>query len=191
MGKHYREIPPKLQSFIAAQRLFFVATAAATGRVNLSPKGMDSLRVLSPRRVVWLNLTGSGNETSAHLQIDPRMTLMFCAFSGPPTILRVYGEARVVHQTDTDWAEYLGLFPRLAGARQIFELSVDLVATSCGMGVPLYDYVGDRDQLLTWAESKGKAGIEQYWETRNQWSLDGEPTGIVEKNLGRNDPTGD
>lgn len=185
MGKKYSEINDRLLQFIEAQKLYFVATAAAEGRVNVSPKGMDSLRVVSPNRVVWLNLTGSGNETAAHVQQDPRMTLMFCAFEGAPMILRLYGRARAVHRNDADWSALYRLFTPQPGARQIFDLDVDLVQTSCGMGVPLFEYGGDRDALQRWALNKGEAGIEQYWSDRNQVSLDGVPTGIVDKNTPR------
>ncbi len=130
MGRKFDALSEQHIRFIAEQKIFFVATAAADSRVNLSPKGMDALRVLDARRVVWLNLTGSGNETSAHVQQDPRMTLMFCAFEDPPMILRVYGSARVVHRGDPDWADLFPLFKPLPGARQIFDVAVDLVQTS-------------------------------------------------------------
>ena len=185
MGKQYSGMPDKLQQFIRDQKLFFVATAAARGRVNLSPKGMDSLRVISRNRVVWLNLTGSGNETAAHVQQDPRMTLMFCAFDGSPMILRLYGRARVIHRNDPDWPELYRLFKPTPGARQIFDLNVELVQTSCGMAVPLYEYAGDRSALRDWAEKKGEAGLQQYWADKNQLSLDGVPTHIVQKNTRR------
>jgi len=185
MGKQHSAISERLQQFIEAQKLFFVATAAAQGRVNLSPKGMDSLRVLSEKRVVWLNLTGSGNETAAHLQQDPRMTLMFCAFEGQPMILRLYGTARAVHRNDADWPGLYRLLTPQPGARQIIDVDVELVQTSCGMGVPLYEYAGDREALRDWALHKGEAGIAQYWSDRNQVSLDGVPTHIVEKNTSR------
>ena len=182
MGRRYTEIDGRLRAFIEAQKIFFVATAAAEGHINLSPKGMDALRVVGPRRVVWLNLTGSGNETAAHVQVAPRMTLMFAAFSGDPMILRIYGRARVVHRRDEDWAALLSLFEPPPGARQIFDLDVELVQTSCGMGVPLFDYVGERGLLDAWAARKGEAGLRAYWEKNNQVSLDGLPTGIMEKN---------
>ena len=167
--------------FIAEQRLFFVATATAEGRVNLSPKGMGSFCVLGDDRVAWLNVTGSGNETAAHVQLNPRMTLMFCAFEGAPQILRLYGTARAVHRADPDWAALLAHFEALPGARQIFDVQVELVQKSCGMAVPLYDYAGERDALLQWAENKGEDGVADYWRDKNQVSLDGIETGILEK----------
>ncbi len=182
MGKHYDAISDKHIEFIAQQKLFFVGTAMAEGRVNISPKGMDTLRVLSPSRVVWLSVTGSGNETAAHVQHNPRMTLMFCAFEGDPLILRLYGTARAIHQTDADWAELYSLFPALPGVRQIYDVAIDLVQSSCGMAVPYFDFAGEREQLNEWAVKKGEAGIRQYWADRNSVSLDGLPTRIVEKN---------
>lgn len=158
--------------------MFFVATAPQNGHVNLSPKGLDSLRVLDSRTVAWLNVTGSGNETAAHVLENGRMTLMFCAFVGNPMILRIYGKARVVHQRDVEWTGLLRNFEELPGARQIFVLAVELVQTSCGMAVPLYDYDGQRTVLTDWALQKGPQGIAEYWEKKNLVSLDGKPTGI-------------
>lgn len=179
MGQRYTEISDQQKKFIAEQNLFFVGTATADGRVNVSPKGMDSLRVLGNNRVIWLNVTGSGNETSAHVQEDPRMTLMFTALKGNPVILRLYGTARVIHNYDEEWEELYGQFSPTAGARQVFDVAVDLVQTSCGMGVPYYDYVGERDQLVNWAEKKGQDGVEEYWEQKNQVSIDGKPTNVL------------
>lgn len=176
MSKLYKRITPKLQQFIEDQKIFFVATATADSRINLSPKGMDSLRVVNKNRVIWLNVTGSGNETAAHVQENPRMTLMFTAFEDNPMILRLYGEAKAIHTEDTEWQLLSPLFPLIPGARQIFDLKVDLVQTSCGMAVPLYDYVGEREHLNTWAAKKGQEGLREYWEEKNSISLDGKPT---------------
>ena len=180
MAKRYDEISQELMQFIWQQQMFFVATAPADGHVNLSPKGLDSLRVLDPNTVIWLNVTGSGNETAAHVLENGRMTIMFCAFEGRPLILRLYGEARVVHPRDTEWDGLLAHFDTLAdaGARQIFVLKVSMVQTSCGMGVPLLDYQGQRTQLVEWAEKKGAEGIADYWDKKNRISLDGRPTQI-------------
>lgn len=183
MGKQYTEIPEPLQQFIQQQKVFFVGTATADSRINISPKGMDSLRVLHANRVVWLNVTGSGNETAAHVQETPRMTLMFTAFEGNPVILRLYGQAKAVHKNDPAWETLFALFDPLPGARQIFDLTVELVQTSCGMGVPFFDYVGERHQLDQWAINKGEEGIKAYWEKKNQTSLDGKPTHILAKNI--------
>ncbi|HVB46782.1 MAG TPA: pyridoxamine 5'-phosphate oxidase family protein [Burkholderiales bacterium] len=180
MGQRFSVIGDRHRSFIERQRVFFVATATAGGRVNVSPKGMDALRVLDPGRVAWLNLTGSGNETAAHLLENDRMTVMFCAFEGAPMILRLYGHAAVLHRRDAGWADLAGMFPALAGARQIIDLHVDLVQTSCGLGLPLFDYREQRDGLEAWARGKGADGIRRYWEEKNRLSLDGKATGVLE-----------
>ncbi len=182
MGKRYTGISDKLKQFIEDQKIFFVGTATTEGRINISPKGMDSLRVIDANRVMWLNVTGSGNETAAHVQENPRITLMFSAFEGNPMILRLYGYAGVIHKNDPEWADKISLFKPLPGARQIFEVAVDLVQTSCGMGVPFYEYAGEREQLNEWANKKGEEGIKEYWIEKNQESIDGKKTHIVEKN---------
>lgn len=182
MAQQFDALNDKLTAFIQQQKIYFVGTATKDSRVNVSPKGMDSLRVVSPNQVVWLNVTGSGNETSAHVQLQPRMTLMFCAFEGAPLILRLYGTAKVVHRKDPQWNELYRLFRPMPGVRQIFVLDIDLVQTSCGMAVPFFDYVEEREQLNEWAVKKGDDGIEQYWAQKNQTSLVGLPTHIVEKN---------
>jgi hypothetical protein len=179
MAKQYPDISDTLQEFIEKQKIFFVATAAKDGRVNVSPKGMDSFRVLGKNKIAWLNVTGSGNETAAHLKDTNRMTIMFCAFEDQPKILRLYGSAKVFHSRDREWPEKLAYFPKLAGSRQVFEMDVDLVQTSCGFGVPLFEYVEDRDTLTVWATNKGEEGLETYWKERNQLSMDGKPTGII------------
>ena len=181
MGQRYEQLSDKHIRFIAEQKLFFVGTATADSRVNVSPKGMDSFKVLSPKRVAWLNVTGSGNETSAHVQVLPRMTIMFCAFEGAPMILRLFGTAKVVHKGDAEWGEMFSLFKPLPGARQIFDVGVDLVQSSCGMAVPLFSYEGEREQLNHWAAKKGDKGIRDYWAKNNQLSLDGIQTHVLEK----------
>ena len=183
MGQKFESLSDRLIQFIREQHLFFVGTATDDSRVNISPKGMDSLRVMNPNRIIWLNVTGSGNETAAHVQQNPRMTLMFAAFTGKPMILRVYGTARVIHHNDPDWQSLYSLFDPLPGARQIFDLDIELVQTSCGMAVPLFDFAGDREQLNNWAEKKGDVGIREYWRRTNQQTIDGIETDIVEKNL--------
>ena len=181
MGQQFSEISEGQQRFIKEQKLFFVGTAAAEGRVNVPPKGMESLYVMNKNRVIWLNVTGSGNETAAHVQQNKRMTIMFAAFEGRPLIMRLYGSARVIHQGDADWEKLLPYFEPLPGARQIFDLEVDLVQTSCGMAVPLVDYVDEREALNDWAAQKCEDGIKQYWSDNNQLSLDGEVSNIVSK----------
>jgi hypothetical protein len=182
MGQQYSEISDKLKLFIKDQKMFFVGTATSDSRVNISPKGMDSLKVLSNNRVVWLNVTGSGNETSAHIQENNRMTIMFTAFEGKPMILRLYGKAKVVHKNNSEWSELFSLFQPIPGARQIFDLTVDLVQTSCGMAVPFFDYVEERELLKNWATKQGEEGLKEYWQKNNQESLDGKPTNIMDKN---------
>jgi len=185
MGKQYESLSEKLIEFITEQKIFFVGTATGDSRVNVSPKGMDSLRILNNNRAIWLNVTGSGNETSAHVQLDPRMTIMFCAFEGPPLILRLYGTARVVHKKDDDWQELFAYFNPLPGARQIFDLSIEMVQTSCGMATPYFEYSGDRELLSDWAKQKGDEGLTQYWEEKNQISIDNIPTNIMAKNVSK------
>lgn len=176
--QQYSEISDRLRTFIEAQQLFFVATAAREGRVNVSPKGLDSLRVVSPTRVVWLNGTGSGNETAAHLRDVPRMTLMFCSFVREPLILRLYGTARAVHERDPEWTGLTGPFPPLSGARNVFVLDVDLVQTSCGYGVPEFEFVQQRALMDNWATKKGPDGLAAYQQEHNLVSIDGFPTGL-------------
>ena len=182
MAQQYAELSEKQKEFIAQQKIFFVGTATADSRINISPKGMQSMRILGNNRIAWLNVTGSGNETAAHVQENPRMTIMFSSFEGDPLILRVYGQARVVHRNDQDWHEMFSLFDPLPGARQIFDLAIDLVQNSCAMAVPFFNYVEERDQLNVWATGKGEVGIKAYWEEKNQRSMDGLPTNIVIKN---------
>ncbi|MHB1677607.1 MAG: pyridoxamine 5'-phosphate oxidase family protein [Sulfuriferula sp.] len=183
MAKRYTELSDAHIAFIAEQKIFFVATATSDSRVNVSPKGMNSLRILGKNRAIWLNVTGSGNETSAHVQLNPRMTIMFCAFEGNPLILRLYGSAKVVHKNDPEWDHLLTQFEPLPGARQIFDLSLDLVQTSCGMGVPYFAYEEDREQLNDWAIKKGEEGLQQYWGDKNQRTIDQLPTHILEKSI--------
>ena len=178
MATQFPALTERHETFIAEQQMFFVATAARDGRVNVSPKGLDSFRVLGPNRVVWLNGTGSGNETAAHLLDSPRMTIMFCSFVRQPLILRLYGEARAVHPRDDDWDELAALFPPMRGARNIFVLDIDLVQKSCGYGVPLFEHVGERTLMDSWAETKGDDGLAAYWQQKNLVSLDGLPTGL-------------
>lgn len=176
------KLNPSLRAFIEAQRLFFVATAAPTGRVNVSPKGLDSLRILGDDRIVWLNLSGSGNETAAHLREAPRMTLMFCAFEGEAKILRVYGAATTMHPGDAGWEAQAALFPTMAGSRQIFDLRIDLVQVSCGTGVPHFQFAGDRgeEELLPFYEKMGEEGVRDYWRRKNAKSIDGRDTGLID-----------
>ena len=178
MAKQFAAFEPSHVALIEASHVYFVATAAEDGRVNLSPKGRDSLRVLGPNRLAWRNLTGSGNETAAHLRRVNRMTVMWCSFEARPVILRAYGTATTVHHGEAGWEALDALFPRDPGARQVFDVAVDLVQTSCGYAVPIMDFRAERDTLLTWAEAKGEAGVAAYWRERNRASIDGFDTGL-------------
>lgn len=177
MGKVFAELDDDLRAFIGRQHLFFVATAplAADGFVNLSPKGLDTFRVLGPTTVAYLDLTGSGVETIAHLRENGRLTVMFCAFEGRPRILRLYGRGRAVEPGDADWPAVAAGFPDLPGARAVVVLDVERIADSCGYAVPRYEYVGDRPQLTDWAEKKGADGLRHYQMQKNRVSLDGLP----------------
>ena len=171
-----------LRKFIEAQSVYFVATAGADGAVNVSPKGLDSLRILGNDRIVWLNLSGSGNETAAHLRSVNRMTLMFCAFEGDALILRVYGTARTLHPRDQGWQELASLFAPMAGSRQIFDMSVERIQTSCGSGVPIMRFEEQRGsmELLPFYEQMGPDGVADYWQRKNAVSIDGKLTGTVQ-----------
>ena len=179
MAERFNKLTEIQIEFINQQRIFFVGTAGAEGTVNVSPKGMDTLRVVNEHQVVWLNLTGSGNETSTHIQENRRMTIMFCSFTKQPLILRLYGKANVIHPRDNEWKELSSLFDEYVGARQFFQLNMELVLTSCGHAVPFFEYRGERDLLRKSAERRGQAGIEEYWREKNQISLDGKPTNIL------------
>ncbi|MCS6813881.1 MAG: pyridoxamine 5'-phosphate oxidase family protein [Cyanobacteria bacterium] len=183
MAKLVKCITPELQAFIEAQHLFFVATAplAPTGHVNLSPKGLDTFRVITSQQVAYLDLTGSGNETSAHLQENGRITIMFCAFTGKPQILRLYGQGRVVLQGDAEWNTLRACFPDIPGARQIIVVDITRVQTSCGFAVPLYQYQHQRDTLVNWALSKGPDGLKRYHQQKNLRSIDGLPTSLGQR----------
>jgi predicted pyridoxine 5'-phosphate oxidase superfamily flavin-nucleotide-binding protein len=184
MATKFARIEPQHRTFIAAQKIFFTASAAATSRVNVSPKSTDELRVLDDHTVVYRDLTGSGNETAAHLRANDRFTLMFCSFEGPATILRLYGHARVVRRGSEEYAALLAAHfadTERPGARQMVRLDVDLVQTSCGYGVPLFDYAGERAVLEKWALTKGEDGLAEYRREKNVVSIDGLPTGILER----------
>ncbi len=178
MGKKLDHITEELKNFIETQKIFFVGTAMKAGRVNISPKGMDTFRILGPNKIVWLNLTGSGNETATHLRESDRMTILFCAFEGKPLILRLYGNAKIFHERDSTYNEYITLFPPIAGSRQIIEMEIDLVQTSCGFAVPFMDFKEERTQLKSWAEKQGREKIKNYWKEKNTMSIDGYETGI-------------
>ena len=180
MAKFYEQITEELQQFIAKQKIFFTATAPNQGRINLSPKGIDTFRCLDSKTVAYLDLTGSGNETAAHLHENGRMTVMFCSFQEQPLILRLYGQGRVIKQTEKQWESLSSLFSPLPGQRQIIVLNIDSLQTSCGYGVPVYEFKQERPTLITWAKNKGQTGIKQYWQDKNQYSIDGLPSKLLE-----------
>ena len=182
MGEQFKALDDKHIEFIGNQHLFFVGTAAADGHLHVNPKGMETFSVLDASRVAWLNLTGSGNETAAHVLEHDRMTIMFCSFDKHPRILRLYGKATVLHPRDEGWQEHIDRFPEFTGARQIFDVHLDMVQTSCGYAVPYYELKGERPTLTKWADGRGRSGIEDYWQERNTESLDQKPTGIVGDN---------
>jgi hypothetical protein len=176
MAKFYPRLDDGLQKFIGEQKMFFTATAPAAGRINLSPKGMDTFRCLDGgRRVAYLDLTGSGNETAAHLSENGRMTVMFCSFSEQPLILRIYGRGRVVRPGDGEWARLRPHFPALPGERQIVLLEVESAQTSCGFAVPVYELKEERRRLVEWGLSKGEEGLRDYRREKNRVSIDGRP----------------
>jgi hypothetical protein len=176
MAKFYTHLDDSLRAFIGGQKMFFTATAPADGRINLSPKGMDTFRCLDGgRRVAYLDLTGSGNETAAHLAENGRLTVMFCSFAEQPLILRIYGRGRVVRPADEEWSGLRPHFPALPGERQIVLLDVESAQTSCGFAVPVYELKEERQRLAEWALSKGEDGILDYRREKNQVSIDGLP----------------
>jgi hypothetical protein len=181
MGKTYDSITDDLTRFIAAQPMFFVASAplSAGGRVNVSPKGMDTLRVVSPTRVAYLDLTGSGNETAAHLLENGRITLMFCSFGDKPMILRLYGVGKAVAPDDDEFGSLAALFPTYPGVRQIIVADVSRVQTSCGFAVPRMELTGERDLLVKWAAQKGEPALADYRRQKNSRSIDDLPTPIA------------
>lgn len=177
MGKVYDRIDDRLEAFIRAQKMFFVATAPSgeEGHVNVSPKGYDAFAVLSPHRVAYADLGGSGIETVAHLRQNGRITFMFCAFEGPANILRLYGEGRVIQYDDPGFDEAMKPFGHISRVRNVIEADITRIADSCGWGVPFYEFVGERDQLTRYVENKT---ADEWWESRvakNQESIDGLP----------------
>ncbi len=178
MSKWYEVITPEIKEFIAQQMMFFVATAPSAGRISLSPKGMDTFRVLSDRRVIYLDITGSGNETAAHLYENARITIMFCSFGRNPSIMRIYGRGRTIHPRDEKWNEYLAMFPATPGLRQIMEIDVESTMTSCGYAVPRLENLAERDTLRRYWEKRNDTDLDQYHRKMNELSIDGLPTGM-------------
>lgn len=179
MGKFSTSIQPHHREFIEKQHMFFTATAplGKGGHINLSPKGIDGFRVLADNRVGYMDFIGSGNETAAHLLENERITFMFCAYQGPPNILRLYGKGFSVLPGTSAWDELVPHFKIYPNTRQLIVAEIDLVQTSCGYGVPLYEYMGDRSIMFEWAEKKGEEGLAEYIREKNMVSMDGLPTG--------------
>src|SRR5579875_2791054 len=177
MGKVYAEIDDRIATFIRAQHVFFVATAPtdAAGHLNLSPKGLDSLRILDPRTVAYLDLTGSGIETIAHLRDNGRIVIRLCAFEKAPRVLRLHGHGEVIEAGTSAFDALCPLFPSYLGARAIIRVRVERISDSCGFGVPLYRFEGERTQLTAWAEHQGAAGLQAYRQDVNRRSIDGLP----------------
>ncbi|SDD39724.1 Pyridoxamine 5'-phosphate oxidase [Paenibacillus sp. UNCCL117] len=175
MGKSYPNMLPEHEAFIRKQHIFFVGSAptAVEGHVNLSPKGYDSFRILSSSQVAYLDMTGSGNETSAHLEENGRITFMFMAFEGAPMILRLYGSGQVVLPDTPEWDRLIPLFQPLPGARQIITAAIHEVKTSCGFSVPYFSYEADRDTLKQWSVNKGEEKLDAYRREKNRVSMDG------------------
>jgi hypothetical protein len=178
MSNWYKAITPELKQFIATQKVFFVATAPTKGRINLSPKGMDTLRVIGPNRVIYLDITGSGNETAAHLLDNGRITIMFCSFDKTAQIARLYGYGRTIHQHDVNWHEYLAMFPPEPGVRQIMEIDIESAMTSCGYGVPWMECLSERDTLRKYWQKRDIEAVTKYQHKENERSIDGLPTGL-------------
>ena len=179
MARFYESLTHELRDFINRQHMFFTASASEGGRVNLSPKGMNTFRILADNKVAYLDLTGSGNETAAHMLRDGRLTIMFCSFDVKPWILRTYGKGEVVHPRNPAWNDLISRFEQLPGQRQIVVQTIDSVQTSCGYAVPRYEFLEDRTVLTDWAEKKGDAGIREYWQQKNVRSIDGFPTELL------------
>ncbi len=181
MGKQFAKIESEHKAFIERQKIFFVASAPPKGKINVSPKGLSSFRVLGDNDVAYLDCTGSGSETRAHLIAadDKRLTIMFCAFEGDPVILRLYGQGRSLMRGTSEYAALVLKFEEVPGARQIVHLSVDLVQTSCGMGVPLFDYKQERGSLVRYWTAQGIDNLRKYWGLKNMKSIDGLPTSFA------------
>jgi len=181
MGKFFNDILDQHKAFIEKQKMFFVASAplSADGHINLSPKGMDCFRVLSANQVAYMDIIGSGNETSAHIIENGRITFMFCAYEGPPLILRLYGKGYPVIPGDEEWEGLAQNFNLVMSTRQIIVADIDMVQTSCGYVVPYYNYEGERDTMPKWVANKGLEGLETYKAEKNMVSIDGLPTGLV------------
>lgn len=173
MAKFLQTLNESHMDFIKQQKIFFTATAPDIGRINLSPKGMDTFRILDPKTVAYLDLTGSGNETAAHISKNGRMTIMMCAFNGEPLILRLYGKGEVITPRSAQWPMLIPLFDTIPGTRQIIQLHIESTQSSCGFSVPVFEFIAEREQLAEWANKKGEKGLTEYRKKNNQTSIDG------------------
>lgn len=187
MAKFYDELDDMLRKFIESQHIFYCASAPNHGRINISPKGLDTFRILNSKRVAYLDLTGSENETAAHIIQNGRLTIMFCSFEERPLIVRLYGQGKVVHSRDEEWNGLHPLFPTLPGERQIIVLDIESILDTCGFAVPLYDYKGERSLLIDFACKQGDEGMNEYRHKKNLVSIDGLPTDLEEDTHKSND----
>lgn len=176
----YDTLNDKLKKFIAQQKIFYTATATEDSRINLSPKGANTFRIIDDTTVAFLNLTGSGNETGAHLKSDGRITIMMSSFDKAPLIFRIYGRGENIYTDDPRFERYMNHFEVIPGIRQIVVVKIESMQTSCGYAVPFYEFKGEREALNRWAEQKGPNGVKDYWVQNNQTSIDGLPTGIFD-----------
>ena len=183
MATKYNKLTDEIKEFIKKQKIYFVSSVIKDGYINTSPKGMDSLKILNDNRVIWLNSTGSTNETSSNIQRDNRMTLMFCSFEEQALIVKLFGKAKVIHKKDKEWNALSKLLPNIPGARQIFDVNLELIITVCGSAVPFFEYKGEREDLNNYWINAGEEGLKEYWKRKNTISLNGYATNIVEKNI--------
>ena len=181
MAKQFDTLDSSLRDFVLRQNIFFVASATAQSRVNVSPREIGSLKIVDDNTVIYLDRTGSGNETAAHMLADGRLTIMFCAFAGPPRILRLFGVGASIGWDTAEFKDLIATFYDGAvplGTRQIMRLKIDLVQTSCGNGVPLFEHQGERAAIDNWHNNLGAVGLKSYWKEKNLHSIDGLPTGL-------------
>ena len=183
MATKYEKLNKEIKNFIEKQKIYFVSTTTKDGYINLSPKGMNSLKILDDNRVIWLNSTGSTNESSTNIQRDNRMTIMFCSFEEEALIVKLFGKAKVIHKNDKEWTELSKLLPEIPGARQIFDIDLELIITVCGSAVPFFEYKAERENLNQYWIKAGNVGLHEYWKKKNQISLNGYETFILEKNI--------
>jgi general stress protein 26 len=182
MATQFKQLNQDIIDFIQKQKIYFVSSTTKDGYINLSPKGMDSLRIINNNRVIWLNSTGSTNETSSNIQRDNRITIMFCSFDEQALIVKLFGKAKVIHKNDKEYNELSKLLPDIPGARQIFDINLELIITVCGSAVPFFDYKGEREDLNLYWKEAGDNGLKDYWKRKNTKSLNGYETNII-KNI--------